>query len=487
LRQIQITNNLTNRKEALTPLEPGKIKMYACGITVYDHSHIGHAMQAIFFDVIRSYLEFAGYDVTYVRNYTDVDDKIINRAKERSMSPAQLAKEMIDSTDKDLSDMGVRPPHHAPCVSSHIPEIIAMIEQLVERKAAYKTSEGDVYYRVKSKADYGKLSNRKPDELRSGTRALVDGGKEDELDFALWKSDETPDASWPSPWGQGRPGWHIECSAMAKHYLGSTFDIHGGGRDLIFPHHENEIAQSESANGAKYVNYWTHCGLMTIDKQKMSKSLGNHILIQDFLRDWPAEVLRLSILEHHYTSNIDFSKNAFRQSLRRLLYYYRTLAELDQLADPAGQGDYKAEDALERFHQFMSDDFNTAAAIGDLNKEFKRGNDWLRGKKTAVTKANAFSLAKLLRQTFGVLGLMQEDPEAAIPKLKDAYLRDIGLAASDLQDLMGKRQTARESKDWPAADAIRDELNKFGIEVMDTPSGPDWTVTSLDLTSEPKQ
>ncbi|NDE17689.1 cysteine--tRNA ligase, partial [bacterium] len=388
LPQILVTNTLTRRKEPLKSLDPSgnKIRMYACGVTVYDDCHIGHAMQAIFFDVIRRYLEFAGYDVTYVRNFTDVDDKIIDRAKQRGMSPARLAQDMIESSDRDMEAIGVRPADHQPRVSEMIPQIVHMIQDLIRDEAAYATKSGDVYYRVRRKSDYGKLSGRNPDELRSGTRDLVQGDKEDPLDFALWKKDDVPDASWDSPWGRGRPGWHIECSAMSKEYLGNSFEIHGGGRDLVFPHHENEIAQSESANKAPYASCWMHCGLLTIEKQKMSKSLGNHITIQDFLKSWTPEVLRFGILQYHYSSNVDFSKAVFQQCHRRLLYFYETLDLLNQMAPEkvsAPADPLNHHWLIGEFHKAMSDDFNTAAALASLNKAMKAGRELAAGKKSA--------------------------------------------------------------------------------------------------------
>ena len=335
MQEIRVTNTLSGKKEKLIPHEEGHIKIYACGVTVYDHCHIGHAMQAIYFDVMRNYLKFAGYKVTYVRNYTDVDDKIINKAKELNMKPLDLSEKIIKSSIKDMEAIGVKEADREPKVSETIPEIISMIEELIKKGFAYPTSEGDVYYRVQKKADYGKLSNRNVSDLRSNTRDLVQGGKEDALDFALWKSDLTEGASWESPWGAGRPGWHIECSAMAKKHLGDTFDIHGGGRDLVFPHHENEIAQSESANSCTYCNYWVHSGLLTINKQKMSKSLGNHILISDFVSKYPGEVLRLAYLQYHYSSNVDFSEAVFNNCLKKLLYFYETLQDLDLIAAKA--------------------------------------------------------------------------------------------------------------------------------------------------------
>ncbi len=481
MQEIRLHNNLTRQKEILRPLEPGHVRMYACGVTVYDHCHIGHAMQAIFFDVIRNYLEYAGYRVTYVRNYTDVDDKIIQRAQATGISPKALAENMIASTDEDMLAIGVRAPTYAPKVSLMITQIIAMIQRLISNSAAYATADGDVYYRVHCKHDYGKLSNRKPDEMRSGTRDIVQGQKEDELDFALWKADTTADASWESPWGRGRPGWHIECSAMAKEYLGDAFDIHGGGRDLIFPHHENEIAQSESANQTAYATVWIHCGLLTLNKQKMSKSLGNQIGIKDFLQQWPAEILRLGFLQHHYSSNIDFSEAVFRNCHRSLLYYYRTLRDLDALATESSENapllpGYDPEEVRKAFHRFMSDDFNSAGAIGDMNRFFAKANELLVGKRGAAKSATARTMAAVLREVFGVCGLLNRDPASAVADLKLRLLPELGITEEQIAQFIRDRRTAREAKDFARADVIRKELAERGIELMDNATGTDWGI-----------
>lgn len=459
--------------------------MYACGVTVYDHCHIGHAMQAIFFDVIRNYLEFAGYKVTYVRNYTDVDDKIIVRAKERSMNPLALSQEIIESSQKDMEALGVRPATHEPKVSESIPQIIAMVETLVEKGHAYATSEGDVYYKVSQKADYGKLSNRKPDELRSGTRSVVKGEKRDELDFALWKKDLTEGASWESPWGPGRPGWHIECSAMAKDTLGDQFDIHGGGRDLVFPHHENEIAQSESANGCSYATHWLHSGLLTIDKQKMSKSLGNHISIQDFLKNWPSEVLRLAYLQQHYSSNVDFSQSVFQAAAKRLLFFYQTLSTLDQLGqnsqDPKNllEGFDLAQDA-ELFHDNMANDFNTPCALRDLLAMTKKLNELKAKKKNKTLENTARQAAQVMRELFGVLGLLTKNPEQFITELTDKVLPTLQITESEIKAAIDDRHAARQNKDFKAADGIRDKLLERSIEIMDTAEGTKWAIKFTD-------
>ncbi len=487
IHEILVFNTLSNSKEVLKPLNPGKINMYACGVTVYDHCHIGHAMQAIFFDVIRNYLKFAGYEVTYVRNYTDVDDKIIARAKELGMRPDELSRSVIESSQRDMASIGVRPADHEPCVSESIPEIIAMIEELTRTDAAYRTAEGDVYYRVRSKSDYGKLSNRKPDELRSGTRAINEGQKEDELDFALWKHDDTPGASWSSPWGIGRPGWHIECSAMAKKFLGDSFDIHGGGRDLVFPHHENEVAQSESANHKAYASYWLHSGLLTINKQKMSKSLGNHISIQEFVKNWPGEVLRLAYLSSHYTSNVDFSLGVFQSCAKRLLFYYETMGQLNAIAAPQHDSasalppGHSPNEIVPNFHKYMSNDFATPLVLRDLLAFMKKARELVQGKITDRERHAAARYCEEFRKVFGVLGILCQEPATFIEELKTKVLPTLGLAAKDIEHAIAERGAARASKDFARADQIRNELFSKGIVLMDGVGETKWTLNFSDV------
>lgn len=481
MREIQVYNTLSGKKEKFETIEPGHVKMYACGVTVYDDCHIGHAMQAIYFDVIRSYLEYVGYKVTYVRNYTDVDDKIIKRSGERNMTPKALVDEIIASSEKDMQGLGVRAATHEPRVSESIPEIIEVIQDLEKNGFAYSTAEGDVYYRVRKKADYGKLSNRKTDELKAGTRDLVAGDKEDELDFALWKCDDSPGASWDSPWGRGRPGWHIECSAMAKMYLGKSFDIHGGGRDLVFPHHENEIAQSEAANSCKYANYWMHSGLLTIEKSKMSKSLGNHILISKFLTRFPGEVLRLAYLQNHYTSNVDFSEQVFRTAAQRLLYFYETLRELDSLSEAVPGGSkllsgHSPGDIIENFHREMTNDFGTVGALREILIGFRKANELRQGKKSAEKSFAAAEYARVFRELLGVFGLIQEAPETFIASLKSKIVRDLGIEESTIEGLIVDRKAARDAKDFAKSDEVRAKLSDLGIELMDSTEGTRWTV-----------
>ena len=479
LRPITVTNTLTGKKESLRPIHPGKIGMYACGVTVYDYCHIGHALQAIYFDVIRNYLTYAGYEVKYVRNFTDVDDKIINRAKERGISPAKLASDMVKASDEDMAALDIRPADQQPKVSEMIPQIIAMVERLIENGAAYRTKEGDVYFRVRAKADYGKLSGQKPDEMRSGTRQIVQGNKEDEMDFALWKRDETPEASWDGPWGRGRPGWHIECSAMALECLGPSFDIHGGGRDLVFPHHENEIAQSEAANKAPFASIWIHNGLVTIDHQKMSKSLGNHLLIRDAVTKWPAEAIRYNFLTHHYGSNVDFSEDAFKNGVRRIHYYYGTLAQLDLLA--AGTAPHKgpseifdAEKVKENFHRSMSDDFNSAAALADMNLTFRQAHEII--KAGAKMRPIAALCAATLREIGAVLGLFKADPVSFLANVRDQLLRDMNIDQATIDEAIARRIEARKNKDFKTSDEIRKEMADKGIDLMDGKEGTTWGI-----------
>lgn len=481
-REITVYNTLSRKKEKMQTVRPGEIRMYACGVTTYDHYHIGHALQAIYFDIFRNYLEYAGYKVTYVRNYTDVDDKIIARAQERGISPAKLARDIIVSSEEDMKAIGCRAPDHSPKVSESIPDIIAMIETLIKNGAAYPTKQGDVYYRVRAKKDYGKLSNRKIEELKSGTRDIVEGDKEDGLDFALWKADTTPEASWPSPWGQGRPGWHIECSAMAKRYLGDHFDIHGGGLDLVFPHHENEIAQSESANQCKFANYWMHNGLLTIEKQKMSKSAGNQITLKVFLKQWPGESLRLAYIQYHYRSNIDFQKDTFLQAHKRLFYYYSILHALDHAATESESTkgkileQHNPEQLRERFHAAMCDDFNSSLALGEINKAFKSANEILRQKNSPDRAATAGGLAAMFRECLAVFGLLQEEPAASLNKLRTMILPELGITEPEIAKAITDRKQARADKNFALSDEIRDRLAAKGIELMDTAAGTDWKI-----------
>lgn len=486
-RTVQILNTLTGRKDILRPRQGNKVGLYACGVTTYDECHIGHAMQAVYFDVIRNYLkDGAGYDVTYVRNFTDVDDKIIARAEKLGKRPDVLSEEMIQSSNADMNALGIQAPDKEPRVSQTIPAIQAMIAILIEKGFAYTTAEGDVYYRVRRKTDYGKLSNRDIEGLQTGTRDLKAGTKDDGLDFALWKHDTTPHASWDSPWGVGRPGWHIECSAMSKDCLGpDTIEIHGGGRDLVFPHHENEIAQSEAANDTQFAQIWMHSGLLTMNKQKMSKSIGNTISIKEFLKKWHPEVLIFSYIQNHYRSNIDFVEDVFNRSQRRLLYYYETLRDVAVLREDGPEPDVGhqrfVDEIVTNFHAAMCDDFNTPLAVGELNKLIRRINQWvgpardrpLGLKFKTHLLAQTFELGRLLR-------LFKTEPATFVAQQKIAVLDQIGVTKEWVEQTIERRLAARSAKQWQDADAIRNELAAKGISLRDGKNGTDWGIAPID-------
>lgn len=472
MRAITLYNTLTRKKERLTPLEDGHIRIYACGVTVYDHCHVGHAMQASVFDILVNFLRQLGYRVTYIRNFTDVDDKIIARAKEMQILPSELATQMTASATADFKALGLTAPDAEPRVSQSISDIIAMIADLCAQGFAYPTEAGNVYFRVRSFSDYGCLSNRNIEQLQQGESAT---DKQDMLDFALWKADTTASASWSSPWGQGRPGWHIECSAMAKKHLGKSFDIHGGGQDLIFPHHENEIAQSVCANSSPYATIWMHSGLMTVEGQKMSKSLHNHITIKDFLHSWSPEVLRLIILAHHYRSNIDFSQKTFKQARRRLFYYYQTLERLQTTAatntsNAAAAGNKSLDSIKENFLACLCDDLNTPMALAQLHDTCKKANELLRSGKQI---GDYLELLAFFGKT---LGILQDKPSSHVAAQKLTVLNDSGISETELQSLISRRTHARQGKDYQLADQIRAQLQDKGIELQDYTDRSDWSV-----------
>ena len=472
---VKIYNTLTRHKEHLQPLTDNHVRIYACGVTVYDDCHVGHAMQALVFDLLVNFLRGSGYRVTYVRNFTDVDDKIIARSQELGISPQQLVDEMIASCQRDFKALDLTAPDQEPRVSTHIAEIIAMISTLIEGGYAYASEAGNVYFRVRRFSDYGKLSNRKIEDLQSGEPHTDD--KEDVLDFALWKADTVEGASWSSPWGTGRPGWHIECSAMSAAHLGKSFDIHGGGRDLVFPHHENEIAQSVCANASPYASIWMHSGLVTVEGRKMSKSLHNHITIAQFLQDWSTEVLRLAVFTHHYRSNIDFSPAFLRTVRRRLLYYCETLVFLRTVAGEAQHTTTLSVPHAQTYQKFMAalgDDLNTPEALAQMNLACKKANDLRRN--PAKAKEQATQLAQLITQCGDLLGIIRGDPQALIATTRQAVLQEIGVSEQQVQGMIAERVAARQAGDYVRADALRAELHSKGIDLQDTPAGTTWTV-----------
>ncbi|ROR32708.1 cysteine--tRNA ligase [Inmirania thermothiophila] len=456
---LRIYNTLTRRKEPFEPLEPGRVRMYVCGMTVYDHCHLGHARAMVVFDVVVRYLRARGYEVTYVRNITDIDDKIIARARERGVDFRALTEEFIRAMHEDAEALGLLPPDEEPRATAHMGEIIAMIQRLIERGYAYVADNGDVYFDVSRFEGYGRLSGKRPEELRAGARVEVGEAKDDPLDFALWKAAKPGEPAWDAPWGRGRPGWHIECSAMSTSCLGETFDIHGGGQDLQFPHHENEIAQSEGATGRPFVRYWMHNGFVRVNEEKMSKSLGNFFTIREILERYRPEEVRYFILTAHYRSPLNYSEDQLaqaREALRRLYTALRGLPE----AEPAGAEAFEA-----RFHAAMEDDFNTPEALAVLHELAREVN-----RARAEEAQRAAGLAAALRRLGGILGLLQQDPEA--------YLRGAGsgagLSDEEIERLVAERAEARRARDFARADAIRDELKARGIVLEDTPQGTTW-------------
>jgi cysteinyl-tRNA synthetase len=461
---LQVFNNLTKKKEEFKPIEAGKAGIYVCGMTVYDYCHVGHARVLVVFDMIARYLRYSGYDVTYVRNITDIDDKIIKRANENGESIENLTDRFIEAMHKDSAALGVLPPDQEPRATTSMGEIIGMIEALVARGYAYAADNGDVYYDVSKFDGYGKLSGKKIEDLRVGERVAVDEAKDDPLDFVLWKAAKPGEPSWPSPWGEGRPGWHIECSAMSTHCLGEHFDIHGGGLDLQFPHHENEIAQSEGATGCKFVNYWLHNGFVQINEEKMSKSLGNFFTLREVLKSYAPEVMRYFILASHYRSPLNYSDQNLDSAKAALERFYTALRGVEAAETTAGGkevGTYQA-----RFNSAMDDDFNTPEALAVL---FEIANA-LNKAKAENNTAEAARLADLLKELGGILGLLQSDPVAF---LKGGAVTD-GLSDADISVLITQRTAAKKEKNWAEADRIRDELQAQGIILEDGPGGTTW-------------
>jgi len=473
---VQIYNSLNRRKEEFVPLEPGKIGIYACGVTVYDLCHIGHARSLVVFDVIYRYLKYRGYDVNFVRNFTDIDDKIIKRSNERGITWKALAEQYIDEFYKDMDRLGLLKPTHEPRATDHIEEIISLVRQLEEKGLAYAV-DGDVYYRLQSFNGYGKLSGKNVDDLLSGARIEVDDRKESPLDFALWKSSKAGEPSWPSPWGEGRPGWHIECSAMSQKFLGDTFDIHGGGKDLVFPHHENEIAQSEGASGKPLANYWVHNGFVNIDQEKMSKSLGNFLTIRELLEECHPEVLRFFVVSSHYRSPIDFSQESVAVAAAGLERLYQSLDRLLEKAAGATVAESSTlDDKIETWRQdfiaAMDDDFNSAAAVAVLFEISKESNRWLDEEKIAIDPQVAAKVAGVLCELGGTLGLLQVAPREFLQRTTGNAGGQ--LDAVEIEELIAGRAAARAARNWAEADRIRDLLDEKGVVLKDSAEGTKW-------------
>jgi len=462
---LQIHNNLTKQKVPFTPIDENNVRMYVCGMTVYDMCHIGHARVLVVFDVVYRYLcEIYGKDkVTYIRNITDIDDKIIARANENQEDFNDLTARFIDEMNKDAAALGVTPPNQEPRATLHMDQIIEMISTLVDKGFAYAADNGDVYYDVSKFEGYGKLSGKNPEDLRAGERIAVDEAKDDPLDFVLWKAAKPEEPSWDSPWGKGRPGWHIECSAMSTHCLGHNFDIHGGGQDLQFPHHENEIAQSEAATGEQFVNVWMHNGFVRIDEEKMSKSLGNFFTIRDVLEKYAPEVLRYFILTSHYRSPLNYSDKHLENAKGALTTLYTALRGMDDVQSQADPDNPQSQ----RFYTAMDDDFNTSEALAVL---FEVAKDINRLRETDFVAAQ--HQAGLLKHLAGVLGLLQQSADAFLKGGSGAGSDDLDDAA--IEQLITQRNQARANKDWSESDRIRDELKDKGIILEDSAQGVTW-------------
>jgi len=468
---------MTGRKEFFSPVRDNHVRMYVCGVTVYDHCHVGHARSAIVFDTVYRYLLYSGFDVTYVRNFTDVDDKIIGRARVEGVSWKEVSERYIASFLEDMEVLKVLKPTHEPRATEHIEDMIGLIERLIKKGHAYLEA-GNVYFSVESYRPYGELSKRTKEEMLSGARVEVDEKKRNPLDFALWKAAMEGEPSFDSPFGKGRPGWHIECSAMSLSYLGNPFDIHGGGMDLIFPHHENERAQTEAATGQKCANIWMHNGFVNIDKEKMSKSLGNIVLMKEFFKEYHPEVLRLLFLLTHYRSPIDYSLTSVQEAeaaLSRLYYTAKRVSELIRVACPEPKVDEEAKELEEAFFRALEDDLNTASALSSVFELSKRLNRMV-DEADPSNHPLIHDAYATFRSCLQLLGLLNDDPEVFDQTQKARYLKKVGLSIEEVEALLKERHEARKRRDFERADAIRETLLAKGIVLMDKKEGTEWRI-----------
>jgi len=488
---IRVYNSWSRKKEEFQELHPGEVRMYVCGPTVYDHSHIGHGRAAVTFDFIQRYFKFRGYRVNYVRNYTDVDDKIINRANQEKVEAAVIAEKYIKSYEDDMSGLGVEKPSSRPRVSEHIPEIIGAISMLIDKGFAYVSGK-DVFFAVRKFHRYGALSRRSLDEMQAGARVEVNEQKQDPLDFALWKSAKPGEPKWRSPWGEGRPGWHIECSVMSAKYLGLPFDIHGGGKDLLFPHHENEIAQSEAAFDKKMVNYWLHNGFVQINQEKMSKSLGNILLIRDLLKRYHRETVRYFYCSVHWRSPIDFSEDNLLQADEAMERFYQAFHQIEKLSGTRALEEPLKDDELgaaaqklePEFIEAMDDDFNTAQVVGNFNEFLRLLNQRLEHAGFRNKPGAAALLVKSwseLQRLGAVLGLFQEKPSEYMEREKERGLKLLGIDPNEPLAQIQARARARAQKDFARADEIRAGLAERGIILEDSREGTGWKIDRKKL------
>ena len=452
--------------------------MYVCGVTVYDYCHVGHARSAVVFDTIFRYLEHLEFDVTYVRNFTDIDDKIINRALEEKISWQEVTEKYIDAFYEDMGQLYIKAPTVEPKATDHIPEMLDMIALLVGQGKAYE-SGGDVFYSVSSFSGYGQLSKKNIEELQSGARVEVNESKHDALDFVLWKKSKPGEPAWDSPWGAGRPGWHIECSAMGRKYLGDTFDIHGGGKDLVFPHHENEIAQSCGVTGCPPVRFWVHNGFVNIDKEKMSKSLGNFFTLRDIYKKHHPETLRLFLVSSHYRSPIDFSEKNLEDAEKVLSRFYEALANADEVLKGglASRDVVRKHPLLTKCEEAMNDDFNTSVVLALMNEELRAINTELDKIARGSGDQNKLLVCvAAFRLVGGLLGLLSSSPEKFKKEIFDLKKSSLGLDVAKIEKLIKDRDLARKGQDWGRADQCRDELTQMGIVLEDTPQGTEWKI-----------
>jgi cysteinyl-tRNA synthetase len=482
---IKVYNTFTGKKEEFKPVHEGKVKLYVCGVTVYDHCHIGHARSAIVFDVIYRYFLTKGYEVIFVKNFTDIDDKIIKKSQIESISWKDVAEKYIASFYEDMDALNVLRPTHEPKATEHIEDMIALVDTLIKKGVAYKVN-GDVYFSIESYKGYGELSGRNLDEMMAGARVEIDEKKKNPLDFALWKSSKEGEPKWPTPFGEGRPGWHIECSAMSAKYLGLPFDIHGGGKDLVFPHHENERAQTESATGERFANYWLHNGFVNIEKEKMSKSIGNILLIKDFIKEYHPEVLRLFFLSTHYRNPIDYNEKSIEGTnhvLHRLYYTLERVAELEKYGPVEPKTYGEAEELEKRFFEVMDDDFNTALALSYVFELSKMLNKMIDDD----AKMNApfiFYTNRLYVSLANTIGLLLDDLASFTSTEKMRHLKRIGLTHESLEKMIDERTQARKNKDYKTGDGIRDTLDGMGILLQDSPKGTEWRIKHITMKGE---
>lgn len=471
---LKVYNVLTRKKEVFVPQEENKVKMYACGITVSDNAHIGHAYQAIVFDVIRKYLRYKGYDVTYVRNYTDVDDKIIINARKTGMNPIEYAEKFIKKTDKELDDLNIERPTIQARATENITDMIDFVKKLIDKGYAYVSFDGSVYFRVSAFENYGKFSNRLIDDSLIGVRKEIEPGKEDNHDFALWKSAGDDEIFWETPWGKGRPGWHIECSSMSRKFLGDTLDIHGGGRDLVFPHHENEIAQSEALTGKKFSNYWIHNGLVKVNGQKMSKSLGNGILLEDLINEYNSDVIKITLLQNHYRSDINVIDGIFDQYENKIYAIYKLFKEINKFGKDYIPNKESKEyiNIKEEFENAMDNDFNTSIAISNIFKYITDINKAIKENKIVT----AINIKNAIIDIYSVLGLFQQNEDKVIKSIKDKHLKLNKINEIEINDLILKRKKYKENKDYDSADKIRNELLEKRVIIKDIGNDTTWDI-----------